>query len=252
MRARVEESRRDLAKIGRPVDKFEWNMTPPTVNAYYNALMNDMNFPAGVLLPPLFDMKLDDAPNYGNTGGTIGHELTHGFDDEGRKFDPKGVQQEWWSKDASAKFDKVSQCIVDQYSKFTIPSGEHVNGKLTLGENIGDLGGLAIAHAAYRIALEEADADGSVEGGGRSVGGDAGSADGDLTGDQRFFWSWAQAWRTKARDEEVIRLLAIDPHSPPEFRCNGVVRNIDGFHEAFATAEGDDLWLAPDQRVRIW
>ncbi len=253
-RAASVETDRQLERVGQEVDRTEWLMTPQTVNAYYHPLMNEIVFPAAILQPPFFAPDADDAVNYGAIGAVIGHEIGHGFDDQGSRYDGQGNLNDWWTAEDRTAFEARTGELIAQYDALEPRQtpGHHVNGAFTVGENIGDLGGLAIAHAAYRIALEEADADGSVEGGGRSVGGDAGSADGDLTGDQRFFWSWAQAWRTKARDEEVIRLLAIDPHSPPEFRCNAVVRNIDGFHEAFATAEGDDLWLAPDQRVRIW
>jgi putative endopeptidase len=241
-RSNVFDLNRELAKIGKPLDRDEWFMTPQTVNAYYNPGMNEIVFPAAILQPPFFDPDADDAVNYGGIGGVIGHEIGHGFDDQGSKYDGDGKLEDWWTDADRTEFERRTGTLIGQYDGFVPrqlrPDGPHVNGGLTIGENIGDLGGLSIALKAYRIAL----------GGPLS---DAPVIDG-LTGVQRVFLGWAQVWQTKARDEERQRRIATDPHSPEEFRCNGVVRNIDEFHAAYATREGDELWLAPDQRVRIW
>jgi putative endopeptidase len=237
-RAAAFELARDLAKLGEPVDRSEWFMSPQTVNAYYNPGMNEIVFPAAILQPPFFDSRADDAANYGGIGAVIGHEIGHGFDDQGSKFDGDGNLVDWWTHDDRARFEERTAALIAQYEVLEpqqVP-GHHVNGALTVGENIGDLGGLAIAYTAYTISLDGAQPPVLDE----------------LTGPQRFFCGWAQVWRTKARDAEVIRRLAIDPHSPDEFRCNAVVRNIDAFHEAFGVAEGDALWLEPAARVRIW
>ena len=232
------EADRDLARIGQPVDTDEWFMSPQTVNAYYNPLMNEIVFPAAILQPPFFHPDADTAVNYGAIGAVIGHEIGHGFDDQGSRYDGNGNLNDWWTESDRTAFEERTAVLVSQYDALEPRQapGQHVNGSFTLGENIGDLGGLAIAYAAYGIATDRSEPE---------------VLDG-LTGPQRFFWSWAQAWRSKSRDEEVARLLAIDPHSPPEFRCNAVVRNIDGFHEAFEVTEGDALWLAPEERVSIW
>ncbi|MGN2635118.1 M13 family metallopeptidase [Nocardia takedensis] len=233
------EHDREMAKIGAPVDRDEWFMTPQTVNAYYNPGMNEIVFPAAILQPPFFDMNADDAANYGGIGAVIGHEIGHGFDDQGAKYDGDGNMVDWWTDDDRAEFGKRTAALIAQYdvlSPAALPDEHTVNGGFTIGENIGDLGGLSIALAAYRIAQGETEPP-VIDG---------------LTGLQRVFYGWAQVWRTKARDEEAIRRLAIDPHSPPEFRCNAVVRNIDSFHEAFDVRPGDSLYLEPAERVRIW
>jgi putative endopeptidase len=230
---------RDLNKLGGPVDRDEWFMTPQTVNAYYNPGMNEIVFPAAILQPPFFDMNADDAANYGGIGAVIGHEIGHGFDDQGSKYDGDGNMVDWWTDADRAEFAKRTKALIDQYGGFSpkdLADNHKVNGEFTIGENIGDLGGLSIALVAYRIALGEADAP-VIDG---------------LSGLQRVFFGWAQVWRTKARAEEAIRRLAVDPHSPPEFRCNGVVRNLDTFHDAFDVRPGDDLYLEPAERVRIW
>ncbi len=230
---------RDIAKLGGPVDRDEWFMTPQTVNAYYNPGMNEIVFPAAILQPPFFDAEADDAANYGGIGAVIGHEIGHGFDDQGSKYDGDGNLVDWWTDADRAEFAKRTKALIEQYDAYT-PRGldeQHkVNGAFTVGENIGDLGGLSIALLAYRLSLK---------------GGQAPVIDG-LTGEQRVFFGWAQVWRTKSREAEAIRRLAIDPHSPPEFRCNGVVRNIDAFYEAFGVTEDDALYLPPEQRVHIW
>lgn len=230
-----------LAKIGKPVDRDEWLMTPQTVNAYYHPRMNEIVFPAAILQPPFFDADADDAANYGGIGAVIGHEIGHGFDDQGSKYDGDGRLQDWWTAEDRAEFEARTKALVAQYDAYSPEQlhGSHkVNGALTIGENIGDLGGLAIALRAYRIAL------------GRPLD-EAPVIDG-YTGAQRVFLGWAQAWRGKVRDEELIRRMATDPHSPHEFRCNGVVRNLPEFHDAFDVRPGDALYLAPEQRVRIW
>nr|WP_089247772.1 M13 family metallopeptidase [Rhodococcus kyotonensis] len=237
-RGYIAEYQRDLNKLGGPVDRDEWFMTPQTVNAYYNPGMNEIVFPAAILQPPFFDADADDAANYGGIGAVIGHEIGHGFDDQGAKYDGDGNLIDWWTDSDRTEFGKRTTALIEQYNEFepkALP-GHKVNGQFTIGENIGDLGGLSIAIAAYDIALE---------------GKDAPVLDG-LTGLQRVFFGWSQVWRTKARDEEAIRRLAVDPHSPPEFRCNGVVRNLDSFHEAFDVKPGDALYLDPEERVRIW
>lgn len=230
---------RDLAKLGGPVDRDEWFMTPQTVNAYYNPGMNEIVFPAAILQPPFFDAEADDAANYGGIGAVIGHEIGHGFDDQGAKYDGDGNLVDWWTDDDRAEFGLRTKALIDQYEVFTprgLDASYHVNGAFTVGENIGDLGGLSIALLAYQLSLKGAEAP-VIDG---------------LTGVQRVFYGWAQVWRTKSREAEAIRRLAIDPHSPPEFRCNGVIRNLDLFHEAFGVTEDDELYLDPARRVRIW
>ncbi|WP_169736631.1 M13 family metallopeptidase [Pseudonocardia spinosispora] len=231
----------ELAKIGRPVDRSEWLMTPQTVNAYYHPRMNEIVFPAAILQPPFFDPEADDAANYGGIGAVIGHEIGHGFDDQGSKYDGDGNMNDWWEPQDRAEFERRAQALIDQYSALS-PAGlpDHkVNGALTVGENIGDLGGLTIALKAYRIALA-------------AQGLDEGPVIDGLTGLQRVFFGWAQVWRIATRDAEAIRRLAVDVHSPPDLRCNAVVTNLDAFHEAFDVHESDALYTPPDLRVRIW
>jgi putative endopeptidase len=230
---------RELAKLGGPVDREEWFMTPQTVNAYYNPGMNEIVFPAAILQPPFFDATADDAANYGGIGAVIGHEIGHGFDDQGAKYDGDGNLVDWWTDEDRAEFGSRTTALIEQYDEFVprgLANGHHVNGAFTVGENIGDLGGLSIALLAYRLSLK---------------GTDAPVIDG-LTGEQRVFFGWAQVWRTKSRDAEAIRRLAIDPHAPPEFRCNGVIRNLEAFYDAFEVSESDELYLDPQRRVRIW
>jgi putative endopeptidase len=227
-----------IAKIGAPVDRDEWHMTPQTVNAYYNPLANEIVFPAAILQPPFFDLGADIAANYGGIGAVIGHEIGHGFDDQGSKYDGDGNMVDWWSDEDRTKFESLTKVLVDQFDALSPESTPdiHVNGAFTLGENIGDLGGLGIAYKAYKLALNGAESP-VIDG---------------LTGDQRFFLSYAHSWRNKNRPEEVRRRIAIDPHSPDEFRCNQIVRNVQEFYDAFGVTEKDELWLAPAERVRIW
>ena len=228
----------DLAKIGKPIDRDEWLMTPQTVNAYYHPRMNEIVFPAAILQPPFFDAEADDAANYGGIGAVIGHEIGHGFDDQGSKYDGDGNLTDWWEADDRAEFERRAEALIGQYDALS-PAGlpeHHVNGALTVGENIGDLGGLTIALQAYRIATE---------------GAEPPVLDG-FTGVQRVLLSWAQVWRAATRAEEAVRRLAVDPHSPPDLRCNAVVTNLDAFHEAFDVRETDALFTPPGQRVRIW
>ena len=247
-RAHVWEHDRQLAKIGQPIDRDEWFMTPQTVNAYYNPLMNEIVFPAAILQYPFFDAERDAAANYGGIGAVIGHEIGHGFDDQGSRFDGDGLLHDWWTDDDRAAFDERTKNLIAQFDAL-VPRGvegerlapeNHVNGALTIGENIGDLGGLGIAIRAYALSLG---ADGEPV--------EAPEIDG-FTGIQRLLLSWAQIWQQKGRDAETIRLLTIDPHSPNEFRCNQIVRNIDAFYDAFDVTESDALWLDEDQRVTIW
>ena len=227
-----------IAKIGAPVDRDEWHMTPQTVNAYYTPLANEIVFPAAILQPPFFDLEADMAANYGGIGATIGHEIGHGFDDQGSKYDGDGNMVDWWLDEDREKFEELTRVLVTQFDELSPESTPdiHVNGAFTLGENIGDLGGLAIAYKAYKLALH---------------GSESPIIDG-LTGDQRFFLSYAHSWRHKNRPEEVRRRIATDPHSPDEFRCNQIVRNVQEFYDAFGVTETDKLWLAPKDRVRIW
>jgi len=239
LRGQAVEHDRELAKLDSEVDRDEWFMTPQTVNAYYNPGMNEIVFPAAILQPPFFDAEADDAANYGGIGAVIGHEIGHGFDDQGAKYDGDGNLVDWWTDTDRAEFGLRTKALIEQYEAFTpraLDAGHHVNGAFTVGENIGDLGGLSIALLAYELSL-----------GGK----EAPVIDG-LTGVQRVYFGWAQVWRTKSRDAEAIRRLAVDPHSPPEFRCNGVIRNIDSFYEAFDVSTSDGLYLDPAERVRIW
>jgi putative endopeptidase len=234
VRARKFEFDRGLAKIGKPVDHGEWDMTPPTVNAYYNPQMNDINFPAGVLQPPAFDPNSDAAPNYGDTGGTIGHELTHGFDDEGRQFDAQGNLRDWWTDNDGKEFVKRASCISDQYSTYTIIDDIKINGKLTLGEDVADLGGLLLAYMAWKEdtrgqKLPKLD---------------------DLTPDQRFFVGYGQSWCGESRDETKRLRATVDPHSPEKYRTNGVVSNMPEFQEAFHCKPGSPM--VNQNRCRVW
>jgi len=236
IRAQVFAYEERRAKLGQPTDRDEWFMTPQTVNAYYNAQFNEIVFPAAILQPPFFDPNADAAVNYGAIGGVIGHEMGHGFDDQGAKSDAKGVLRTWWSEADTKAFQARTGQLAAQYDGFEPLPGTPVNGKLTLGENIGDLGGLSVAYEAYKLSL-----------GGK----EAPVIDG-LTGDQRFFLGWAQVWRTLYREDALRQQLLTDPHSPGEYRTNGVVRNMDAWYAAFGVQPGDAMYIPPEQRVRIW
>ncbi|WAB84566.1 peptidase M13 [Microcella daejeonensis] len=232
------EFQRELGKIGQPIDRDEWFMTPQTVNAYYNPGFNEIVFPAAILQFPFFDAGRDAAANYGAIGAVIGHEIGHGFDDQGSRYDGDGRLHDWWTEADRTAFEERTASLIAQFDALepTEAPGHHVNGALTIGENIGDLGGLGIAWRAYLISLDGAEPP-VIDG---------------LTGAQRFFLSWAQAWQIAIRPEEALRLLSIDPHSPNEFRCNQIVRNIDAFYDAFSVRPDDALWLDPKERVTIW
>ena len=234
--ASVFEAHRQFNKIGQPVDHNEWGMTPPTVNAYYNPPMNDINFPAGVLQPPLYDPKMDDAPNYGDTGGTIGHELTHGFDDEGRKYDAHGNLRDWWTREDAAKFEARTKCVEDQYAKYVVVDDVHINSKLTLGEDVADLGGEILGYIAWKDATKDKTLE-SID---------------NLTPDQRFFVGFAQ-WACENDRPEDARLRAMtDPHSPAEYRVNGVVVNMPEFGQAFSCKAGQPMVKPADQVCKVW
>jgi putative endopeptidase len=235
-RAAIFEWDRELNRLNKPTDRDEWDMTPQAVNAYYNPVFNEVVFPAAILQPPFFDPKADSAVNYGAIGGVIGHEMGHGFDDQGAKSDAKGVLRTWWQAQDVEAFQKRTGKLADQYDQFQALPGLHLNGRLTLGENIGDLGGLTVAHDAYLI----------------SQAGRAAPAIDGYTADQRFFMGWAQIYRELNRDEALRNQVMTDPHSPGEFRVNGVVRNVDAWYAAFGVKPGDKLYLAPEQRAKIW
>ena len=236
VRATQFEYDRNLNKLGKPIDRSEWFMTPQTVNAYYNPTMNEIVFPAAILQPPFFNMAADDAVNYGGIGAVIGHEIGHGFDDQGSQYDGDGNLRNWWTEQDLAEFKARTSKLVAQYNAFEPLPGKHVNGEFTLGENIGDLGGLTIAHKAYQLSLN----------------GQPAPVIDNLSGDQRFFMGWAQVWARKYREEELSQRLVTDPHSPSEYRCNGIVRNLPEFYAAFDVKEGDALFLKPEERVKIW
>ena len=235
-RATLAEYERQLDRQGGPVDRGEWAMTPQTVNAYYNPTLNEIVFPAAILQPPFFNLEADDAVNYGAIGAVIGHEIGHGFDDKGSTFDGDGALRNWWTDEDRAEFEKRTSKLVDQYSTYQPFDDLHVNGEFTLGENIGDLGGVSIGLLAYQMSLD---------------GEDPPVIDG-YTGEQRVFLGYAQVWRRKYRDEELRRRIATDPHSPAEYRTNGIVRNVPEWYAAFDVKEGDALYLPPEERVKIW
>jgi len=230
------ETARDYRKIGRPTDRAEWGMTPPTVNASYNPSYNAISFPAGIMQPPFFDPKADDAVNYGGMGGAIGHEITHGFDDEGRQFDAQGNLSGWWTSTDTDEFNRRAEAVKTQFDSYVAIDSLHVNGKLTLGENIADLGGLLIAHGAYQ----------------RSLKGKKPPLIDGMTGDQRFFLAWAQIWRAKARPEFERLMVNTDPHAPPKFRTSGPLLNIPAFAEAFGCKQGDPMVRSETKRAQIW
>jgi putative endopeptidase len=236
MRSRVVEADRELNKLGKPIDRDEWGMTPQTINAYYNPEMNEIVFPAAILQPPFFDANADDAVNYGGIGAVIGHEISHGFDDQGAQYDGDGNLRDWWTAADHKNFKAKTTALVNQYNAFEPLPGYHVNGELTLGENIADNSGLAIAAKAYKISLK---------------GKKAPVIDG-MTGEQRLYAGWAQVWRTKMREQQQIVQVKTDPHSPGQYRANGTLRNQPGFYEAFKVKQGDKMYLAPQERVIIW
>ncbi len=236
MNARKFEWNRQIARLGKPVDREEWGMNAQTVNASYNPLMNQITFPAGILQPPFFDVHADPAVNYGAIGAVIGHEIGHGFDDQGSAFDDMGVQRNWWSPETRERFLAKTSALNAQYDKYCPFPDACISGALTTGENIGDLGGLIMAYTAYK----------------QSLGGKEAPVIAGLTGDQRFFLSWAQVWRSMGREDDTRQRLATDPHSPPEYRVNGVMPNIDAWYAAFDVKPGDKMYIPPAQRVRIW
>lgn len=236
MRARRFQFEDMISDLGQPIDEHKWAMTPQTVNAYYHPTLNEIVFPAAILQPPFFDVEADDAVNYGAIGAVIGHEISHGFDDQGRRSDGDGNLRDWWTPEDAAAFEARANRLAEQYSAYEPLDGMRINGRLTLGENIGDLSGLAVAYDAYQ----------------RSLGGKEPPVINGLTGDQRFFLGWAQIWRTLYRDEALRQRLLTDPHSPGEFRVNGVLRNLDEFHAAFNVQPGDGMYLPPEERVKIW
>jgi predicted metalloendopeptidase len=236
MRTATFAYNRNINKLGKPIDREEWGMTPQTINAYYNSRLNEIVFPAAILQPPFFNMAADDAVNYGAIGAVIGHEIGHGFDDKGSQSDGDGNLRNWWTAEDQARFKAKTDMLVKQYAAFEPVPGYHVNGELTLGENIGDNSGLAIAYKAYKISLH---------------GKPAPVIDG-LSGDQRFFMGFGQVWRSKMRDEAQINQVKTDPHSPGQFRANGTLRNQAAFYEAFGVKEGDKMYLKPEERVTIW
>jgi predicted metalloendopeptidase len=227
---------RELAKLGGPVDRKEWGMTPQTVNAYFNATMNEIVFPAAILQPPFFDMEADDAVNYGGIGAVIGHEIGHAFDDNGRNFDGDGNMQSWWNETDDQAFRARGDRLVEHFGRYEPVPGVNVNGRLTLGENIGDLTGVTIAYEAYL----------------KSLGGVQAPVIDGLSGAERYFIGWAQIWRAKARDEQLRSQLLSDSHSPAEVRVNGPLLHVPAFYETFGVQPGDGMWLAPEERVKIW
>ncbi|MFO0939896.1 MAG: M13 family metallopeptidase [Pirellulales bacterium] len=236
IRSRQVEYQRRVERLGGPIDRDEWMMTPQTINAYYSASMNEIVFPAAILQPPFFNLSADDAVNYGGIGGVIGHELSHGFDDKGSQYDGDGNLRRWWSPEDRAEFERRAGALVKQYDGYKPFEDMNVNGKFTLGENIGDLGGMAVAYEAYKMSL---------------LGKEAPLIDG-LSGEQRFFMGWAQIWRRLYREPELRKRLVQDPHSPSEYRCNGILSNMDAFYECFGIKPGDPMYIAPENRVRIW
>lgn len=233
---RMHQQKESLAKLNKPVDRSEWGMSPPTVNAYYNPSNNEIVFPAGILQFPFFDAKADDAINYGAIGMVIGHEMTHGFDDQGSQYDDKGNMVNWWKEEDGVKFKEKTKMLIDLYNSYTVLDSLHVKGDLTLGENIADLGGLAIAYDAFKMTAQ---------------GQDSSRIDG-FTPDQRFFLGYAQVWRLKSRDENLRTRITTDPHSPEMYRVNGPASNFDPFYAAFGVKEGDKMYIAPEKRARIW
>lgn len=227
-------TKRNRSKLGQPIDRTEWGMNPQRVNAYYNPVKNEIVFPAAILQPPFFNLQADEAVNYGGIGAVIGHEMGHGFDDQGSKYDGNGNLKSWWTDEDRKKFEQRTAKLIKQYDGFTVVDGTHVKGEFTQGENIGDLSGVSIAYKAFKENYKD----------NRVIDG--------LTPDQRFFMGWAQVWMRKYRDEELLKRIETDPHSPSEFRTNGILRNIPEFYRAFNVKEGDKMYLKPEDRVKIW
>jgi putative endopeptidase len=225
-----------IKKVGKPVDKTEWGMTPPTVNAYYNPTFNEIVFPAGILQPPFFDKDADDAINYGGIGMVIGHEMTHGFDDQGRQYDKDGNLKDWWTPEDAAKFKAKVKVVIDQYNQYTVLNGLHVNGELTQGENLADIGGLTIAYQAFKNT-SEGKSNTKIDG---------------FTPDQRFFLGFAQIWRLKTRDQAMRSRISTDPHSPEIYRVNGPAYNLAAFYKAFNIQPGSKLYRPENERVNVW
>jgi predicted metalloendopeptidase len=236
MRAQAAEFEFQIAKAGKPIDREEWGMTPQTINAYYNPVRNEVVFPAAILQPPFFNMAADDAVNYGGIGAVIGHEMGHGFDDQGRRFDGTGTMRDWWTKDDASEYQKRTARLVAQFSAYEVLPGLKVNGELTLGENIGDLTGLTIGYRAYRMSL----------------GGKPAPVIDGLTGDQRFFMGWTQVWRAKSREDALRQQVLSNVHSPEEVRGFAPLRNVPEFYAAFDVKPGDKMYLDPAERVKIW
>jgi putative endopeptidase len=236
MRAFEHENTYQLGKAGKPIDPEQWGMTPQTINAYYNPVRNEIVFPAAILQPPFFSLEAEDAVNYGGIGAVIGHEMGHGFDDQGRRFDATGALRDWWTKADEAEYMKRAKVLVDQFNEFEPLPGLHVNGELTLGENLADLTGLVISHQAYLLSLKSKEAP-TIDG---------------ITADQRFYMGWSQSWKAKERDESLRQQVLTNVHAPEMYRANGPIRNIPEFYAAFGVKEGDKHYLAPDRRVKIW
>lgn len=227
---------RQISKLGKPVDKTEWGMTPPTINAYYNPSINEIVFPAGILQPPFFNPIADDAVNYGGIGMVIGHEMTHGFDDQGSQYDKEGNLKNWWGAGDKSKFDEKVKQVIAQYNSFTVLDSLHVNGALTVGENMADIGGIAIAYDAFKLT-KQGQGNTKIDG---------------LTPDQRFFLSFSQIWRIKLKEATVRRLIDLDPHSPAEWRVNGPLMNFTPFYNAFDVKAGEKMYKPESERIKIW
>ena len=236
MRSGEVAHQKQVAKLGGPIDRQEWGMTPQTVNAYYNPTKNEIVFPAAILQPPFFNLAADDAVNYGGIGAVIGHEMGHGFDDQGSKYDGEGNLRNWWTEEDLAAFKVRTDNLVEQYGNYAVFDDLNVNGELTLGENIGDLSGVTIAYKAYKASLNGKEAE-VIDG---------------LTGDQRFFMGYAQVWRGKMVEKSLRNRVATDPHSPGEFRALGSLSNMPEFYKAFDVKAGDAMYIAPEKRVKIW
>jgi putative endopeptidase len=237
MNANLFESNRELAKLGKPVDRREWEMTPQTVNAYYNPLFNEIVFPAAILQPPFYDYRADEAVNYGGIGAVIGHEISHGFDDQGAKFDAQGNLKNWFTEKDFKNFDERGKSLAQQFDKYEPLPNVFVQGQFTLGENIGDLGGITVAYDGLQQYLKDKGRPGPIDG---------------LTPEQRFFISWATIWRTKYRDETLRTQVLTNPHSPAMYRANGPLSNFTPFYEAFNVKEGDKMFRPEPERVKIW